>query len=47
MFLWPFEDDTKMIMILYVDDIILTGDNIIEMERLMRSIATKFEVKVL
>ncbi|XP_022853510.1 uncharacterized protein LOC111374981 [Olea europaea var. sylvestris] len=35
----------KTILIVYVDDIILTGDNIGEMERLKKCLATEFEVK--
>ena len=30
---------------MYVDDIILTGDDLIEMERLNKSIASSFEIK--
>eukprot|EP00261_Vitis_vinifera_P033077 XP_019074320.1 PREDICTED: uncharacterized protein LOC109122264 [Vitis vinifera] len=33
------------ILIVYVDDIILPGDDLIEMDRLKRSLATKFEIK--
>src|SRR5262245_56900321 len=35
----------KTILIVYVDDIILTGDNIVEIERLKRIMASEFEVK--
>ena len=33
------------ILIMYVDDIILTGDDTIEMERLKRCLASEFEIK--
>lgn len=33
-----------MILIVYIN-IILTGDNIVEMERLKKNLATEFEVK--
>ena len=35
----------KIILIVYVNDIILIGDNIKEMGRLKKVLATKFEVK--
>ncbi|KAK3024560.1 hypothetical protein RJ639_043500 [Escallonia herrerae] len=35
------------ILIIYVDDIILTGDDIVEMERLKQCLASKFEIKYL
>ena len=35
----------RIILIVYVDDIILTGDNEAEMEKLKRVLATEFEVK--
>ena len=35
----------KIILIVYVDDIILTGDDIEEMGRLKKVLATEFEVK--
>lgn len=35
----------KTILIVYVDDIILTGDNIVEIERLKKSLAMEFKVK--
>ena len=35
----------KTILIVYVDDIILTGDNTVEMERLKMILAFEFEVK--
>lgn len=44
MFLQQFENKSKMILIVYID-IILTGDNIVEMERLKKNLATEFEVK--
>lgn len=40
-----FEDGNKTILIFYVDDIILTGDNAVEIERLKRGLNAKFEVK--
>ncbi|XP_024024098.1 uncharacterized protein LOC112092356 [Morus notabilis] len=39
------KDGKKVILIVYVDDIILTGDNIAEMERLKSILAMEFEVK--
>ncbi|XP_022849594.1 uncharacterized protein LOC111371696 [Olea europaea var. sylvestris] len=45
MFFRIFEDETRTILIVYVDDIILTGDNTVEVERLKLSLATEFEVK--
>lgn len=39
------KDGKKAILILYVDDIILIGDNTVEMERLKISLAIGFEVK--
>lgn len=44
MLLQQFEDRSKTILIVYVD-IILTRDNIVEMEMLKKSLAMKFEVK--
>ncbi|KAL6323474.1 hypothetical protein AAG906_039046 [Vitis piasezkii] len=38
-------DGRMIILIVYVDDIILTGDNTGEVERLKKVLATKFEVK--
>ena len=35
----------KTILIVYVDDIIFTGDDIKEMGRLKKVLATEFEVK--
>ncbi|XP_022863960.1 uncharacterized protein LOC111383990 [Olea europaea var. sylvestris] len=35
----------KTIFIVYVDDIVVTGDNIVEIERLKKSLAAEFEVK--
>ena len=34
-----------MILIIYVDDVILIGDDVIEMERLKNTFATNFEIK--
>ncbi|KAB1200448.1 hypothetical protein CJ030_MR0G007247 [Morella rubra] len=45
MFFRQSKDGKKTILIVYVDDIILTGDNIMEMERLKKVLATEFEVK--
>jgi hypothetical protein len=45
MFFKIFEDGTKTILIVYVDDIILTGDNTVEIERLKGGLAAEFEVK--
>lgn len=39
------ENGKKTILIVYVDDIILTGDDTMEMERLKKVLATEFEVK--
>lgn len=41
------ENGKKTILIVYIDDIILIGNNIYEMERLKRSRTTEFEVKSL
>lgn len=35
----------KTILIVYVDDIILIGENVMEIERLKKHLATEFEVK--
>lgn len=45
MFFKQYDDWTKTILIVYVDDIILTRDNMVEMEKLKNGLATKFEVK--
>lgn len=41
-----FSNDGKIaILIVYVDDIILTGDDIVEMDRLKKNLAKEFEIK--
>ena len=45
MFFKKIEDGMKAILIVYVDDIILTRDNVVDMERLKNILAIKFEVK--
>ena len=41
-----YADDGKIaLLIVYVDDIILTGDDVVEMERLKKSLAKEFEIK--
>ena len=45
MFTRHSEDGKRTILIVYVDDIILTGDNLVEIERLKKVLATEFEVK--
>ena len=45
MFFKQAEGGKKTILIVYVDDIILTGDNEVEMERLKGVLNTEFEVK--
>lgn len=45
MFLRQTRDGRKKILIAYVDDIILTRDNIKEIERLKRTLAIEFNVK--
>ncbi|RVX02271.1 Retrovirus-related Pol polyprotein from transposon RE1 [Vitis vinifera] len=45
MFFKQSNDGRMTILIVYVDDIILTGDNTGEVERLKKVLATKFEVK--
>ncbi|KAH9698654.1 retrovirus-related pol polyprotein from transposon RE1 [Citrus sinensis] len=39
------KDGKIAVLIVYVDDIILTGDDLIEMERLKKSLAFSFEIK--
>ena len=45
MFFNQFGNGKKTILVVYVDDIILTGDNTVEMERLKNILASEFEVK--
>ena len=45
MFFKQSNDGRMTILIVYVDDIILTGDNTREMDRLKKVLATEFEVK--
>ena len=45
MFYKHLVDGKIVILIVYVDDIILTGDNIDRMEKLKRVLAIEFEVK--
>ena len=45
MFFQQFKNGKKTILIVYVDDIILTRDNVVEIERLKKVLAIEFEVK--
>lgn len=45
MFFQHFGEELKKILIQYVDDIILIGDNLVGIERLKTTLATEFEVK--
>lgn len=45
MFIKHFDDGKIVILIVYVDDIILIGDNVTEMDRLKKSLALEFEIK--
>ena len=45
MFFHEDKDGLKTILIVYVDDIIITRDNLIEMGRLKKILALEFEVK--
>ena len=45
MFFRHSKDEKIAVLIVYVDDIILTGDDLIEMERLKKSLAFSFEIK--
>ncbi|KAF5950166.1 hypothetical protein HYC85_012159 [Camellia sinensis] len=45
MFIKHFNDGKIAILIVFVDDIILTGDNVTEMDRLKKSLALEFEIK--
>lgn len=40
-----FEDGTKIILVVYINDIILTRYSTVEMEILKTSLCTEFEVK--
>ncbi|KAK2965913.1 hypothetical protein RJ640_005329 [Escallonia rubra] len=43
---WKHSTDGKIaILIVYVDDIILTGDDTAEIERLKQCLASEFEIK--
>ena len=45
MFFKHFTDGSVVIVIVYVDDIILTGSNVIEMENLKKVLTREFEMK--
>lgn len=45
MFFQQFRERLKTILIVYVNDIILTRDNFAEIERLKKTLATEFEVR--
>lgn len=45
MFIKHSDDGKIAILIVYVDDIILTGDNVTKMDRLKKSLALEFEIK--
>ncbi|CAL5365935.1 unnamed protein product [Camellia sinensis] len=45
MFIKHSNDGKIAILIVYVDDIILTGDNVTKMDRLKKSLALEFEIK--
>ena len=47
MFFKQSNDGRMTILIVYVDDIILIGDNTGEVERLKKVLATEFEIKYL
>lgn len=47
MFFHHTQDVRKVILIVYVDDIILNEDNFEEIERLKKALANVFKVKVL
>ena len=45
MFVKHLEKGKITILIVYVDDIIITGDDLIEMEQLKKSLSSSFEIK--
>lgn len=45
MFFWKTKNKNKNNLIMYVDDIIITGDNLEEIERLKTNLTIEFEVK--
>ena len=45
MFIRHSHDGKIAILIVYVDDIILTGDDVLEMNRLKTSLSSTFEIK--
>lgn len=45
MFTKQSKDGKMAVLIVYVDDIILTGDDMVEMDRLKRNLSSEFEIK--
>ena len=45
MFVKHLEKGKIAILLVYVDDIIIIGDDLIEMEQLKKSLASSFEIK--
>ena len=45
MFIRHSQDGKIAILIVYVDDIILTGDDVLEMNRLKTSLSSTFDIK--